>query len=108
MKNPFPGLFRARDKPGRRAAPRNAVSAAPGFYKSRMEGYAIARQNGWMSANDIRALENLNPIAAEEGGDTYLVNGNMIPISQAGLAGAAGRSEGEPAEGKKQKEGDDT
>ena len=32
MKNPFLGLFRARDKPGRRAAPRNAVSAAPGFY----------------------------------------------------------------------------
>ena len=82
-----------------------------GDYKSRMEGYAIARQNGWMSANDIRALENLNPIAAEEGGDAYLVNGNMIPISQAGLgtpAGPAGWSEGEPAEGKKQKEGDDT
>ena len=79
-----------------------------GDYKSRMEGYAIARQNGWMSANDIRALENLNPISGEEGGDAYLVNGNMIPISQAGLAGAAGRSGGEPAEGKKQKEGDDT
>ena len=82
-----------------------------GDYKSRMEGYAIARQNGWMSANDIRALENLNPISGEEGGDAYLVNGNMIPISQAGLgtpAGPSGRSEGEPAEGKKQKEGDDT
>ena len=79
-----------------------------GDYKSRMEGYAIARQNGWMSANDIRALENLNPIAAEEGGDAYLVNGNMIPISQAGLAGAVGRSGGESAEGKKRKEGDDT
>ncbi len=47
---------------------------------SRMEGYAIARQNGWMSANDIRELENLNPIPAEDGGDMYLVNGNMIPI----------------------------
>ena len=34
-----------------------------------MEGYAIARQNGWMSANDIRALENLNPISEEEGGN---------------------------------------
>ena len=79
-----------------------------GDYKSRMEGYAIARQNGWMSANDIRALENLNPISEAEGGDAYLVNGNMIPISQAGLAGAAARSGGEPAEGKKQKEGDDT
>ena len=54
-----------------------------GDYKSRMEGYAIARQNGWMSANDIRELENLNPIPASEGGDAYLVNGNMIPISQA-------------------------
>ena len=52
-----------------------------GDYKSRMEGYAIARQNGWMSANDIRALENQNPIPADQGGDTYLVNGNMIPIT---------------------------
>ena len=52
-----------------------------GDYKSRMEGYAIARQNGWMSANDIRELENLNPIPAEDGGDMYLVNGNMIQIT---------------------------
>ena len=59
-----------------------------------------------MSANDIRALENLNPIAAEEGGDTYLVNGNMIPISRAGL-GVSGPTE-QSAEGKKRKEGDDT
>ncbi len=55
-----------------------------GDYKSRMEGYAIARQNGWMSANDIRDLENLNPISDEEGGNAYLINGNMIPISLAG------------------------
>ena len=54
-----------------------------GDYKSRMEGYAIARQNGWMSANDIRQLENQNPIPAEEGGDAYLVNGNMISITTA-------------------------
>ena len=32
-----------------------------GDYKSRMEGYAIGRQNGWLSANDIRSLEDLNP-----------------------------------------------
>ena len=51
-----------------------------GDYKSRMEGYAIARQNGWMSANDIRELENLNPLSDEEGGNLYLVNGNMVPI----------------------------
>ena len=40
-----------------------------GDYESRMEGYAIARQNGWMSTNDIRELENLNPVSEEEGGN---------------------------------------
>ena len=58
-----------------------------GDYKSRMEGYAIARQNGWMSANDIRDLENLNPIPAEQGGNEYMVNGNMIPITSAMRSG---------------------
>ena len=57
-----------------------------GDYKSRMEGYAIARQNGWMSANDIRELENLNPLSDEDGGNVYLVNGNMIPVNVCGLA----------------------
>ena len=47
------------------------------FYQ-RFLPYAIARQNGWMSANDIRELENLNPIPAEDGGDDYLINGNML------------------------------
>lgn len=49
-----------------------------------MNGYATARQNGWMSANDIRELENLDRIPTEGGGDLYLVNGNMLPLSQAG------------------------
>lgn len=49
-----------------------------------MNGYALARQNGWMSANDIRSLENLDRIAPEEGGDLYLVNGNMLPLAMAG------------------------
>ena len=51
-----------------------------GDYKSRMEGYAIGRQNGWLNANDIRELENMNPIPDEEGGNAYLVNGNMVSI----------------------------
>jgi len=54
-----------------------------GAYKERMEGYAIARQNGWMSANDIRELENMNPLTDDQGGNAYLVNGNMIPINLA-------------------------
>ncbi len=51
--------------------------------RHRMEGYAIARQNGWMSANDIRELENMNPLTDDQGGNAYLVNGNMIPINLA-------------------------
>ena len=60
-----------------------------GDYKSRMEGYAIARQNGWMSSNDIRELENLNPLSDEDGGNAYLCNGNMIPCALAGINIAA-------------------
>ena len=55
-----------------------------GDYASRMSGYATARQNGWMSANDIRELENLDRIPAEDGGDLYLINGNMLPLGNAG------------------------
>lgn len=55
-----------------------------GDYASRMSGYATARQNGWMSANDIRELENLDRIPAEDGGDLYLINGNMLPMKNAG------------------------
>ncbi|NEW66046.1 phage portal protein [Carnobacteriaceae bacterium zg-84] len=55
-----------------------------GDYQSRMNGYAVGRQNGWMSANDIRLLENLDRIPTEEGGDLYLVNGNMLPLKHAG------------------------
>lgn len=55
-----------------------------GDYASRMSGYATARQNGWMSANDIRELENLDRIPTEDGGDLYLINGNMLPLGSAG------------------------
>ena len=62
----------------------NVEGLLRGDYQSRMSGYATARQNGWMSANDIRELENLDRIPAEDGGDLYLVNGNMLPLSRAG------------------------
>ena len=55
-----------------------------GDYASRMSGYATARQNGWMSANDIRELENMDRIPPEQGGDLYLINGNMLPLGNAG------------------------
>jgi hypothetical protein len=54
-----------------------------GDYNSRMTGYSAARQNGWMNAHEIREMENLNRIPAEEGGDLYLVNGNMCRLIDA-------------------------
>lgn len=60
-----------------------------GDYKSRMEGYAIGRQNGWLSANDIRHLEDLPPIPKEQGGDAYLVNGNMTAVSKENKEGGS-------------------
>ena len=45
-----------------------------GDQKARYEAYAVARNWGWLSVNDIRDLENLNPV---EGGDIYLQPLNM-------------------------------
>ena len=61
-----------------------------GDYASRMTGYATGRQNGWLSANDIRELEDMNRIPASEGGDLFLINGNMTKLIDAGaFAGTA-------------------
>ena len=74
----------------------NVEGLLRGDYQSRMEGYAVARQNGWMSANDIRELENLDRISPEAGGDLYLVNGNMLPLGLAGAYVQTTESEPEP------------
>ncbi len=66
-----------------------------GDYASRMSGYATARQNGWMSANDIRELENLDLISTEDGGDLYLINGNMTKLADAGIFAASAGTGGE-------------
>lgn len=66
-----------------------------GDYQSRMNGYSIGRQNGWMSANDIRELENLDRIPEELGGDLYLINGNMTKLADAGLFGKTAPAPGE-------------
>ena len=81
-----------------------------GDYQSRMNGYAVGRQNGWFSANDIREMENMNPIPDEEGGNLYLVNGAMTKLADAGaFAGAnnGGQKEEEklPAQEKSRKRG---
>jgi HK97 family phage portal protein len=75
-----------------------ALFTAPGLYypehsvegllrgdiKSRYDAYAIGRANGWLSANDIRSLENMNRI---EGGDVYLQPLNMAPAGSVAAQG---------------------
>lgn len=69
-----------------------------GDYQSRMNGYAIGRQNGWMSANDIRELENLDMIPDELGGNLYLINGNMTKLQDAGIFAADNNQENKEEE----------
>ncbi len=57
-----------------------------GDYKSRMEGYAVAITNGIMSVNDVRKLEDLDPLDENEGGDLHLINGSYTRLSDAGKA----------------------
>ena len=57
-----------------------------GDYESRMNGFATALQNGFMSPNDIRDLEGLDRISAELGGDNYVLNGNMVKLKDVGAA----------------------
>jgi len=52
-----------------------------GDYASRMQGYAVGIQNGFLSPNDVRTLENMNTI---ENGDIYAMNGNMLKLEDVG------------------------
>ena len=52
-----------------------------GEYSARMQGYAVGIQNGFLSPNDVRSLENLNAI---EHGDVYAMNGNMLRLEDVG------------------------
>lgn len=55
-------------------------------YQSRMQGYSTGIQNGFMSVNDVRGLEDMNLLTAEEGGDLHFVNGNMVKLADVGAA----------------------
>ena len=55
-----------------------------GDYQSRMQGYATGISNGFLSPNDCRRLENMDPIPAEQGGDDYYLNGGYVKLQDAG------------------------
>ena len=62
----------------------NVDSLLRGDYQSRMNGYAIGIQNGFLSSNDVRRLEDMNDIPDELGGNLYRTNGNMVPLTSVG------------------------
>ena len=62
-----------------------------GDTQSRFQAYSVGRQNGWLSANDVRERENMNPI---EGGDVYLIPMNMMPANDTGQSASAGGTPG--------------
>lgn len=49
----------------------------------RYNAYAVGRQWGWLSANDVREMENMNPLPDEQG-DLYMVPLNMVPADEIG------------------------
>lgn len=59
-----------------------------GDYKSRMEGYAVGINNGFMCPNDVRRLEGFDLIPDEKGGNNFLIQGAMVKLEDAGIYAA--------------------
>jgi HK97 family phage portal protein len=72
----------------------NVAGLLRGDFKTRWQAYAWGRQWGWLSINDVRRLENMDPVAD---GDAYLQPLNMVPAGSAPPAGADGGDPKDPA-----------
>jgi HK97 family phage portal protein len=57
--------------------------ALRGDVHSRYSAYAVGRQWGWLSADDVRELENMNPLPRGQG-RIYLLPQNMVPADRIG------------------------
>ena len=62
-----------------------------GDIAARYAAYALGRQNGWLNADEIREIENMNP-EPDGQGKIYLLPLNMVPADQVvgGQTGASG------------------
>jgi len=61
----------------------NPAGLLRGDLKSRYDAYAVARQWGWFSADDVREMEEQNPLP-NGAGQVYLSPMNMVPSDQLG------------------------
>jgi phage portal protein BeeE len=59
----------------------NVSALMRGDFSSRMQGYATGIQNGFLSPDDVRQLEDMNKI---ENGNIYCMNGNMLKLEDVG------------------------
>lgn len=66
-----------RTQRGRLTVRFNLGGLLRGDLKSRYEAYQIGRRAGWLSVNDVRRLEDMNPVP---GGDDYHVESNLSPL----------------------------
>jgi HK97 family phage portal protein len=75
-------LFPARSdgRPSELYVEFNVDGLLRGDLKSRYDAYAVGRQWGWLSTNDIRSRENLEPVP--DGDTDYLQPLNMVPRGQ--------------------------
>lgn len=76
-----------------------------GDTKTRYDAYAVGRNWGWLSADDIRELENMNPLPNGQG-KIYLMPTNMLPAGSM-PAGGADPAKALPAGDPDQKNPDD-
>jgi HK97 family phage portal protein len=83
-----------------------------GDHASRSAYYVSALQNGWMTVNEVRELENLNPIGPE--GDQHFIQLNMTTLEKAGEPQPQDPqpmpqdTPGEPADGTPEDDAEDT
>lgn len=58
----------------------NVDALLRGDFKTRVEGYASAIQNGWMNKDEVRDLEDRNPLP-DDAGQSYTAQMNMQTIA---------------------------
>ncbi len=62
----------------------NFMALLRGDMKTRAAYYAMAVDKGWMTRDEVRALEDMDPIGSDRGGDKLTVQGQMIDLSAVG------------------------
>ena len=79
----YKDVLTAREKAQNHFARFNTLKLLKGDTATRTTYYNSMRNNGVMNANEIRDLEEMNRIPKDQGGDEYLINGNMISLMSA-------------------------